>query len=372
MHRQQDLEPAREGLCVQIAGELVQPSHLFLGHVQVLASGGAHPHQGGVAEQLQELGGELTDLVPVVVDLGDAVQALLGLALHQPLQEAIEQAAVHQAQDLSHLGRVDPIAAEGDDLVQQGLAVPHGAFAGPRDEAQPLLGDLDVLGADDLLQSGDHRRHGDALEVEALNPAEDGVGDLLRLGGREDEDHVVRWLLQRLQQGVEGPDGEHVHLVDDVDAVPVTAGEVADGVPEIADVVDGVVAGAVDLDDVAAVARDDLGAAGALPARRGGRSFLAVQSPRQRAGGGGLAHAASSGEQEGVVDAAEPQGVLQSAGDVPLTRDLLEGRGPPLAGDGLVAAHPDSLMGAAPVRPHRASTSRDPERPPRPRLTRSS
>jgi hypothetical protein len=45
--------------------------------------------------------------------------------------------------------------------------------------------------------------------------------DLVRLGRREDELHVRRRLLERLQQRVEGLRGEHVHLVDDVDLVAV-------------------------------------------------------------------------------------------------------------------------------------------------------
>ena len=59
-----------------------------------------------------------------------------------------------------------------------------------------------------------------------------------------------RRLLQRLQQGVEGGDGEHVDFVDDVDLVAPLAGGEVDLLAQQANVVDAGVAGGVDLDQV--------------------------------------------------------------------------------------------------------------------------
>jgi hypothetical protein len=91
---------------------------------------------------------------------------------------------------------------------------------------------------------------GDALELEVLAAGEDGHGNLAVLGGREDEDHLGRRLLEGLQQRVEGRVREHVDFVDDEDAVAVAAGGVADRLTQLAHVVDAVVGGAVDLEDV--------------------------------------------------------------------------------------------------------------------------
>ncbi len=57
-------------------------------------------------------------------------------------------------------------------------------------------------------------------------------------------------LFQRLQQGVEGRRGEHVHFVDDVDLVaPLVGGEV-DLIAQVAHVVHAGIGGGVDLDQV--------------------------------------------------------------------------------------------------------------------------
>ena len=64
----------------------------------------------------------------------------------------------------------------------------------------------------------------DAGEVIPLAAREHGDRNLVRLGGREEELDVRRRLLQRLQQGVEGPGREHVHFVDVVNLVPRPAG----------------------------------------------------------------------------------------------------------------------------------------------------
>ena len=93
-----------------------------------------------------------------------------------------------------------------------------------------------------------------AREVEPLAPREDRDRDLVRLGGAEDELHVLGRLFERLQQGVEGLAGEHVDFVDDVDLEPRTAGPDVDVLAQLADLVDAAVAGPVDLQHVDVVA----------------------------------------------------------------------------------------------------------------------
>ena len=76
------------------------------------------------------------------------------------------------------------------------------------------------------------------------------IGILFGLGGGEEELDVRRRLFQRLQQGVEGPGREHVHFVDVVDLEPSPAGPQRGVLPQLAHLLDAVVAGTVDLDDV--------------------------------------------------------------------------------------------------------------------------
>ena len=83
-----------------------------------------------------------------------------------------------------------------------------------------------------------------AVEVEALAARDDGLGDLVRVGGGEHEDHVGRRLLEGLEQRVEGLAREHVDLVDDVHLeTAVDRGE-SDLLAQVADVVDATVGAA--------------------------------------------------------------------------------------------------------------------------------
>ena len=78
----------------------------------------------------------------------------------------------------------------------------------------------------------------------------DGRQHLLRFGGREHEDQVVRRLLDDLQQRVEARRGHHVRFVDDEDAVARLRRGVERAVAQLAGVVDAAVAGRVEFDDV--------------------------------------------------------------------------------------------------------------------------
>jgi hypothetical protein len=64
----------------------------------------------------------------------------------------------------------------------------------------------------------------DGVETEVLAARADGLGNILRLGGRHHEDDVVRRLLQGLQQRVEGRVGDLMGLVEDVDLVAIARG----------------------------------------------------------------------------------------------------------------------------------------------------
>ncbi len=56
---------------------------------------------------------------------------------------------------------------------------------------------------------------GDVAEIIPLAARQDRLQHLLRLGGREDELHMLRGFFEGLEQRVEGLLTEHVHFVDD-------------------------------------------------------------------------------------------------------------------------------------------------------------
>ena len=143
----------------------------------------------------------------------------------------------------------------------------------------------------------------DAAQVEALAARPHRHRHLVDLGGGEQELDVVRRLLERLQQPVEGRLRQHVDLVDDVDLGPRHHGPVARALDQLAHVVDAGMRGGVHLDHVDVARFDDglaMGAeAGHADRRRVDRRrapscgrAMVVQRPRHDARRRGLADAA--------------------------------------------------------------------------------
>ncbi len=170
----------------------------------------------------------------------------------------------------------------------------------------------------------------DAAEIEPLQSAHHRsgrVGDLLRLGGGENEDDPRRRLLENLEQRVPRFPREHVGFVDDVDLVASrAAGGVHRAFPQLARVVDTPIARRVDLHDV------EIGAAGpdaltrfALPARLAVvPARLAVQRHGQDTGGTRLPDAARARQQVSVRHAIAGDGPGQPRSDVRLSDEVFE------------------------------------------------
>ena len=126
----------------------------------------------------------------------------------------------------------------------------------------------DALRLQDVLQPRGDQRHRQALEIELQAARQHRDRQLLRIGGREQELHVRRRLLQRLQQRIEGMRREHVHFVDEVDLVAAAGRRVLHVVEQLARIIDLGARGRVDLDQIDEAAGIDLAAAGAFAAGR--------------------------------------------------------------------------------------------------------
>ena len=194
-----------------------------------------------------------------------------------------------------------------------------------------------VLALHDAGQQAHDVGHLRAVEVEPLAARDDRLGDLVRLGGRQHEDDVVRRLLERLEQRVEGLAREHVDLVDDVDLEAAVDRREGDLVAQVAHVVDAAVGGGVHLDDVEGRAVGDGDAVAADAAGRGRRAVTgavradAVERLGEDARGARLAGAARPREDVGVGDLVGLDRVAQGARDVVLSDELGEGLGAVLA-----------------------------------------
>ena len=191
-----------------------------------------------------------------------ALEERLRVPPDQRLGELLHDGAVDGAQRLGHRLVASALgAAGGDHLVEQRERVAHAALGLADDQRERARRRCRPSPRRQICFSRcEHPRGGDAAEVVALAAGEDGVRELVRLGGREDELHVPGRLLERLEQRVERRPREHVHLVDDVDLVAVALRQVLRVLANLAHVLDAVVGRAVDLRHVDRGAGGDLGA----------------------------------------------------------------------------------------------------------------
>ena len=280
-----------------------------------------------------QLPGEVPVIGAVVGEPLDQVEHGEAVAVRRGARGGQEQLAVHEAKQGGDVLVAHGLAAEREHLVEQAQGVARAALRRARQPSQRLVRDLDPLPVGHLAQVRDELPRGDQAEVVLLAAREDRVRDLVVLGGGEDELHARGRLLEGLQEGVEGPRGQHVDLVDDPDLEAVPGRVVAGALAQLPDLLHAVVGGPVDLLHVEGGAGRDLRAGGALAARVGGGPVAAraVEGLGQDARGGGLADSARAGEEEGMADAARGQGVLEGARDRALPHDLVEGPGTPFA-----------------------------------------
>ena len=199
-----------------------------------------------------------------------------GVAAEDRAGELREDLAISDAKHARHVLRGDLGAPVGDDLVEQAHRVAHRSSRLTSEDRDRAVVGLQLFAAEHVFQARADLLGADQLEVVALTAAEDGDGDLVDLGRREDELHVRGRLFERLQERVPRRVREHVDLVHDVDFEAIARGPEGEALLKAADLVDAVVAGAVDLLDVHVDAGGNLGARRARLAGRGGRARRSV------------------------------------------------------------------------------------------------
>ena len=169
-----------------------------LGHVEHHL-GPRHGHDVHVAHVLGQIRHELGHVGAGFHVLGHPAEARRRIAGAYRPHNVGQIRGVHGSQHpLGHLHGHRTVT-EGDELLQRSERIAHAALSPMRDELQGLPFELHVLGGADGPQARHHGFGGDAAEIEALAARVNGLGHLLRVGGGQDEHHVARRLLQRLQ-----------------------------------------------------------------------------------------------------------------------------------------------------------------------------
>ena len=273
---------------------------------------------------LDQLIDEFAHLQPAFDPSGDQVQARLGIVGEDGRGEFDHAVVAGRTQDrVNVLGR-ELTGTRREELIEERLRVAHGTRGSPGHESQCVFVRFQTFPLHDRLQLLEDLIWPDVREVEPLAPRENRDRKLLHIGRRENKLHVLGRFFQRLQQCVERARREHVNFVDDVNLVATASRAEADVLPEVADVVDLVVAGTVDLLHVDVLTLGDGLAAFAFAARRGRRAFFAVECFGENPGRTGLPRAARPGEEVGMGDAIRLERVDERLRDVFLADEFGE------------------------------------------------
>ena len=253
------------------------------------------------------------------------------VALQDAPGQVFQRLARDKAKDGQHVGLAKVGALEGDKLVEGGERVAQAAVGAAGDGQERVVGDGNGFGVADEAKAADDVARRNPAQVEALAAADDGGEHLVAFGGGEDELHVGGRLLKRLQQGIEGGVGEHVHLVEDENLEAAVRGRELHLVQHAVDVFHLVVRGCVEFDHVHVGPGGDALAVVAFAAWVRGGAVFAVERHREDTRKGGLAYAARPDEEVGMRDAILRDGVGEGARDVTLPHDVIERLGAPLS-----------------------------------------
>ena len=230
------------------------------------------PKQGGQA--LQHRGG----LAPAIHQLTAGFNHAKGIGRRQSGGEVQQFLLRYRPQQVPDRGCFDRCRQQAE-LIEQAFGIPQAPLGPLCHHLQSLLADGNSFLLSDESQVIGDGGLGNAAEVEALAARKNRGKYPLRVGGGQHEHHPGRWLLQGLEQGIEGGGREHVALVDHIHLPARLHRGEAGAFDQLADVVDAGVGGGVDLDHIEGVAGRDRAAQLADAARlsRGSTAPHAVQ-----------------------------------------------------------------------------------------------
>ena len=241
-----------------------------------------------------------------------------------------------QPVDIEDVFFINPGTAEGNHLIEDRLGVAHTAISQTGDGPEGFGGDFDALGLSDLGKLIDDDGIGNRAKLKALAAGNDGRQHFVGLGRGKDKLHVGGRLFEGLEQGIEGRSTEHVYFVDNIDFKAALGRGKAAVFAEVADLIDAVVRGAVNFDDVhAGAVHDGAGDIGIVIRGDAGATF-GIEGLGKETGGTGLSGTAGADKEIGVGDPVALDGVAQGADDMILPDQFVELLGSPSAGNYLV------------------------------------
>jgi hypothetical protein len=165
---------------------------------------------------------------------------------------------------------------------------------------------------------------GNSAEIKALTAGNYGRGQLVKLGGRKNKDHVLRRLLKSFQERIERADRKHVNLVYDVNPVFKIRRRINDLISDITDVINTVVRCGVHFKHVCGRTRVDRLTSGAFAARASVYGRQTVDRLGKDLRAGGLSGTSRAAEKICVRKLVVCNLVFQNRGYMLLTANFIE------------------------------------------------
>jgi hypothetical protein len=196
---------------------------LFIGEIEQLARlriarcAAAHLGDHEIAKMAEHVLRDVRQIEPLLRHAIDHAEARRRISIDERRGEIVQHFSVGYAEHARDVVARQRRAAERDDLIEEAHRVAHRARGLAREHGDRRVVGDDRLVGEHLAESLGDRLRRDELEVVALAATQNGDGDLVDLGRREDELHVGRRLFERLQERVPRLVRQHVHFVDDVD-----------------------------------------------------------------------------------------------------------------------------------------------------------
>ena len=169
LHRDgEQVDQAQHGRLGQLVGLLPEPLARLLGHRERLGDVADVLHEEELAEVLDQLGHEATDVVPLLRELFDLDERACSVTVDDRVAQSEERVLLDPADELQHVLHGDRLARRGGKLVEGRDSVAEGAVRGAGDEGECRVGRVDALALAHAPQDGDELLQPRPLEDERL------------------------------------------------------------------------------------------------------------------------------------------------------------------------------------------------------------
>ena len=129
-------------------------------------------------------------------------ERLRHVAIHQVIAQRRDRFTSGEPKYFQHIRFVDWITTECHQLIEHRFRVTHATFRSARQCLGRRSAQPDIFFCSDFEEMLFDQRNGNAFEIEALAPAENGGGDFFDVGRGENEFHVRRRFLERLEKRI--------------------------------------------------------------------------------------------------------------------------------------------------------------------------